>query len=477
MDDNADYDFVYLAEGNFPELAREISEKRAEATSSTTDTASGAVTDSLLDPTDEPSELFGAVQRAAAVAGLSRQWVFDNLDRRTLLKGFANFSFGAIGGTWAVNKLGLDDIGKSRYELPANNDIGKDRYQLSADLDYSSLWSALSNDKRWLADQLEGSSPDADAMATIRHLLFMISKHGNSFTDTDHVISLYDKFLSENSEPNLVQYLTYRKAIDYRYLGFPDTSFEITKNIDLGKVNDKKLRCYIADNFHLQCTQNDNCGKPISEIISENCTTFLDFHVSDFSSENWSNIYRNYGSRGLLQVKDFIVNLIRQVRDQSEAWLIYEEYRRFATFCMTLDGSFERDADRVPIASFLIPIWGTSAIVAKFLSQDWPRINGIFADVYGLGFAPDGQKQRLQIALDEQRSKQSSPVIIQLALLKAIFDKRQGRDGLDSLEMMLPNYAESLRKKRYSNSGTEFPILHQTYMILVLKVKVQFTIC
>ena len=438
MDDNADYDFVRLAEGNFPELARQVSEKRTEASNSTSDLESGAVTDSLIDPTENQSELFGAVQRAAAVAGPSRQWVFNNLSRRSLINGVAGFGVSTIAGTWALNKLGWDNIGKNEYKLPAN-------------IDLSSLWSALSNDKEWLASQFTGSSSDADEMAMINHLIFIISKHGNSFIETDQVISLYDEIICDNSDSNLTHYLTYRKAIDYRYLGFPDTSFEITRNIDLNTIADKRLRCYIVDNFHLQCTQNTICSKPISEILSENAAKFLDFDVLDFSSENWSFINHNYGSRGLLQIKDFIVNLIRETKDQNEAWILYEEYRRFAIFCMTLKGDFERDEDRVPIASFLIPVWGASAIAAKFLSQDWPKVTEIFADVYELGFAPDGQKKRLQVALDDQRSKQSSPVIIQLALLRAIFDQKTGFAGLDSLEKMLPNYAENLRGRRFSN--------------------------
>lgn len=442
MDDNADYDFVRLAEGDFPELARQVQEKRNEAGDGLSDTNAGAVTDTLIDTSTVSTDLFGVVQRAAAIAGASRQRVIENLDRRTFLKDIGKWGVGTIAGTWVVNKLGLSDFGI--------NEGGK-QYLLPSNVDYSPLWSPLSADKTWLNDQLDGSSSNPDGIAAINHLLYIVSKHGNSFVDTDYIISFYDRFLSENSHPDLVHYLTYRKAIDFRYMGFPDTSFEISKDIHLGSIRDRRLRCYIADNFHLQCTQNSNCKKPISEIISHNARQFLDFDVSDFSSQNWIYIYQNYGSRGLLQVKDFIVNLIKQQDDQDDAWFIYEEYRRFAIFCMTLSADFERDADRAPIASFLIPIWGTSAIAGKFLSEDWLGTKEIFADVYELGFAPDHQKVRLQTALDEQRSRQSSPVIIQLALLKAIFDQKMRGNGLDPLEKMLPNYAENLRKKRYCN--------------------------
>lgn len=284
-------------------------------------------------------------------------------------------------------------------------------------------------------------------MATIEHLIFVLSKHGNSFPQTDDVIPLCDRFLSENSNSDLQHYLTYRKAIDYRCIGFPDTSFEITKNINLRAITDKRLRCYISDNFYLQCTQNSNSEKPISEIISVNSLQYLNFNVSDYSSENWSFIYQNYGPRGLLQVKDYFVNVIKETNDQTEAWLTYQEYRRFALFCMALDEDFERYAGGVPVDSLLIPIWGASAIAAKFLSQDWPRVKEVFSDVYELGFAPDRQKLKVQTALNAIRTKQSSPVIIHLGLLQAIFNQKTQGNGLDTLEKLLPRYEENLREK------------------------------
>lgn len=438
MDDNANYDFVRLAEGDFPELAREVQEKRAEAANRPNDIMSGAVTDTLIDNENASTDLFGVVQRAAAIAGASRQRVIANLDRRKFLLGATTFSAGLIAGPWIENKTGLGDFGKNRYELDRN-------------VNYSPLWNMFSNDKILIADRFSGVSPDPDTMATIKHLIFVLSKHGNSFPQTDDVIPLYDRFLSENPNSDLQHYLTYRKAIDYRYIGFPDTSFEITKNIDLATIADKRLRCYISDNFHLQCTQNSNSKKPISKIISDNSRKFLDFNVSDYSSENWSFIYQNYGPRGLLQIKDYFVNVIKETNDQNEAWLIYEEYRRFAIFCMTLDEDFERYAGGVPVDSLLIPIWGASAIAAKFLSHDWLRVKEVFSDVYELGFAPDRQKLKVQAALDAIRTKQSSPVIIQLGLLQAIFNQKTQGNGLDTLEKMLPRYEENLREKIYCN--------------------------
>lgn len=438
MDDDANYDFVRLAEGDFPELAREVQEKRAEAANRPNDIMRGAVTDTLIDNENASTDLFGVVQRAAAIAGASRQRVLANLDRRKFLLGAATFSAGLIASPWIENKTGLGEFGKNRYELDRN-------------VNYSPLWSMFSNDKRLLADRFAGASPDPDTMATIEHLIFVLSKHGNSFLQTDDVIPLYDRFLSENSNSDLQHYLTYRKAIDYRYIGFPNTSFEITKNINLHAITDKRLRCYISDNFYLQCTQNSNSEKPISKIISVNSAQFLDFNVSDYSSENWSFIYQNYGSRGLLQVKEYFVNVIKETNDQTEAWLTYKEYRRFALFCMALDEDFERYAGGVPVDSLLIPIWGTSAIAGKFLSQDWPRVNEVFSDVYQLGFAPDRQKQKLQTALNAILIKQSSPVMIQLGLLRAIFDQKTQGNGLDTLERMLPSYEVNLKEKIYCN--------------------------